>query len=180
MTKLKKKKKKILDKKLKGRKFYIFISETPAEGLCFSTVHGIDEQFTKWRKEFSLNCFLSFYLLQILKRWQATGSAHFSFSEMPRRHAVQNSGPQPFRHQGPVLRKTIFPQTLGGVRAGGMVSGWFKHIVYCAFYFYYISSTSDHQALDPEGQGPLKVRSTRIKDFVSGSTGFACCTTGHI
>ena len=118
MTKLKKKKKKILDKKLKGRKFYIFISETPAQGLCFSTVHGIDEQFAKWGEEFSLNCFLSLYPLQILKRWQATGSAHFSFSEMPRRHAVQNSSPQPFRHQGPVLRKTIFPRTSWGSACG--------------------------------------------------------------
>ena len=31
------------------------------------------------------------------------------------------------------------------------------HYVYCAFYFYhyYISSTSDHQALDLRGWGPL-------------------------
>ena len=31
------------------------------------------------------------------------------------------------------------------------------HYVYCAlyFYYYYISSTSDHQALDPRGWGPL-------------------------
>ena len=29
--------------------------------------------------------------------------------------------------------------------------------IYCAFhfYYYYISSTSDHQALDPRGWGPL-------------------------
>ena len=118
MTKLKKKNRQVL----KGRKFYIFISKTPAQGLCFSTVHGIDEQFTKRGKEFSLNCFLSSSLFQILKRWQATGSANFLFSEMPRWHAVHNSGPQPFQHQGPVLRKTIFPWTLGGcVRAG-----WFQ------------------------------------------------------
>ena len=31
------------------------------------------------------------------------------------------------------------------------------HYLYCAlyFYYYYISSTSDHQALDPGGWGPL-------------------------
>ena len=31
------------------------------------------------------------------------------------------------------------------------------HIIYCAlyFYYYYINSTSDHQALDPGGWGPL-------------------------
>lgn len=35
-----------------------------------------------------------------------------------------------------------------------VVSGWF---IYCAvsFYYYYISTTSDHQALDPGGWGPL-------------------------
>ena len=31
------------------------------------------------------------------------------------------------------------------------------HYIYCTlyFYYYYISSTSDHQALDPQGWGPL-------------------------
>ena len=31
------------------------------------------------------------------------------------------------------------------------------HHIYCVLYFYnyYISSTSDHQALDPRGWGPL-------------------------
>ena len=31
------------------------------------------------------------------------------------------------------------------------------HYIYCALYFYYyhIGSTSDHQALDPRGWGPL-------------------------
>ena len=34
------------------------------------------------------------------------------------------------------------------------------HYIYCAlnFYFYYISSTSDHQALDPRGWGPQLAR----------------------
>ena len=34
-----------------------------------------------------------------------------------------NSGPQPFWHQGPVWRKTIFPWA-----GWGMVSGWFKYL----------------------------------------------------
>ena len=34
------------------------------------------------------------------------------------------------------------------------------HYIYCAlyFHFYYISSTSDHQALDPGGWGPLTLK----------------------
>ena len=64
------------------------------------------------------------------------------------------SGPQPFRHQGPISWKTVFPQT-GGKR------GWFGddpnalHLLHTLFLLSYISSTSDHQALDPEGWGPL-------------------------
>ena len=64
------------------------------------------------------------------------------------------SHPQPLWHQGPVSWKTIFPWTR-------MVGDGFvmtqAHEIYCAlyFYYYYISSTSDHQALDPGGWGPL-------------------------
>ena len=29
------------------------------------------------------------------------------------------------------------------------------HYIYCALYYYHISSTSDHQALDPGGWEPL-------------------------
>ena len=38
-----------------------------------------------------------------------------------------------------------------------VVSGWLKHIIDCALYFsyYYMSSTSDHQASDPGGWDPL-------------------------
>ena len=34
------------------------------------------------------------------------------------------------------------------------------HCIYCVlyFYYYYICSTSDHQALDPGGWGPLLYR----------------------
>ena len=45
---------------------------------------------------------------------------------------------------------------------GPEVSGWFKHItliVHCiSFYYYYISSTSDQQAADLRGWGPLTLR----------------------
>ena len=39
----------------------------------------------------------------------------------------------------------------------GMIQG---HYIYCALYlyYYYISSTSDHQALDLGGRGPLMLR----------------------
>ena len=48
------------------------------------------------------------------------------------------------------------------------------HQIYCAlyFYYYYISSTSDHQALDPGGWGTLPQSFWRehgsAKAFVSG------------
>ena len=48
-----------------------------------------------------------------------------------------------------------FSTNVGGV---GMVSGLIQvNYVYCAlyFYYYYISSTSDHQALDPRGCRPM-------------------------
>ena len=45
------------------------------------------------------------------------------------------------------------------------------HFIYCALYFYYlyISSTSDHQELDPEGwglldQGSLKVVKRKLRE----------------
>ena len=41
----------------------------------------------------------------------------------------------------------------GGGDGMGMIQ---VHYIYCTLYFcYYISSTSDHQALDPGGWGPL-------------------------
>ena len=38
------------------------------------------------------------------------------------------------------------------------------HYIHCAIYFYcyYISSTSDHQALDPGGWGPLLYRASSL------------------
>ena len=55
---------------------------------------------------------------------------------------------QLFRHQVPVLWKTIFPQTIFSMEIR-------EHYIYCAlhFYYYYISSTTDQQALDPGGWG---------------------------
>ena len=42
--------------------------------------------------------------------------------------------------------------------------------IYCAFYFfnYYIGSSSDHQALDPGGQGPLPSALSTPKCLVDG------------
>ena len=65
------------------------------------------------------------------------------------------SGPQPFWHQGPVLWKTVFPWTrVWGGDGFRMIQA---HYMYCShyFYYYYISPTSAHWALDPRGWGPL-------------------------
>ena len=59
------------------------------------------------------------------------------------------------------LWNTIFPWTRVGAGRDGfrMIK---VHYVNCALYFhyYYISSTSDHQALDPGGRGPLIYRNS--------------------
>ena len=57
-----------------------------------------------------------------------------------------------FWHRGLVSWKTIFSQ-IGG-DGSRMIQAYY---VYCVlyFYYYYIHSTSDHQALDPGGWGPL-------------------------
>ena len=63
-----------------------------------------------------------------------------------------SSSPQPLALRT-VLWKTIFPWV--GVEDGfRMIQA---HHIYCAFYFYYfyISFTSDHWALDLGGRGPL-------------------------
>ena len=61
---------------------------------------------------------------------------------------------QPFRHQGQVSRKTVFLWPGGGGYGFRMIQAL---STYCAlyFYYYYISFTSDHQALDPGSWGPL-------------------------
>ena len=67
----------------------------------------------------------------------------------------ESSGPQSFWHQGPISRKTVFPQN-GGRRVGDVFEMIQVHYIYCTCYFYYhIRTTSDHQALDPGGWGPL-------------------------
>ena len=62
------------------------------------------------------------------------------------------NSPQRFWHQELILWKVIFPLTGWGDDWDDQV-----HDIYYAlnFYYYYISSTSDHQALDPEGWGPV-------------------------
>ena len=66
------------------------------------------------------------------------------------------SGPQPFWHQGTGSVEDNF-STDG--ESGGRDGFWMiqAHYIYYAlnFYYYYISSTSDHQALDPRGWRPL-------------------------
>ena len=67
------------------------------------------------------------------------------------------SGSAPtFSASGTHFVEDYFPTDQGaGVGDGlGMIQAQY---IYCAFYFYnyYIGSSSDHQALDPGGQGPL-------------------------
>ena len=61
--------------------------------------------------------------------------------------------PQCFWHQGPVSWKTFLPQPRGWGDGFRMIQ---VHCIYCAlyFYYYYISSPSDPQALDLRGWGP--------------------------
>ena len=70
---------------------------------------------------------------------------------------LYTSSPQLFWHQGLVLWKMIFSvdQSVGEMALGGGVIQ--ALYVYCVryFYYYYISSTSGHQALDPRGWEPL-------------------------
>ena len=62
--------------------------------------------------------------------------------------------PQAFGHQGPILWKTIFPWTRVGDGFGMIQAPFTYDALY--FYYYYISSTPDHQALlDPGGREPL-------------------------
>ena len=88
--------------------------------------------------------------------------------QFPREPSGQTSkgtlsiGPQPFWHLGLVSWKTILPWT----RVEGMVWGSFKCI--CTLYFcYYISSTSDHWALDPRDWEPLDCKILSRKQLLS-------------
>ena len=62
---------------------------------------------------------------------------------------------------------------------GVLVSGWFKCITFiCALYFcYYVSSTSDHQAVYPRKLGTLALEGFKVT-CLSGSSGCSslCCT----
>ena len=61
--------------------------------------------------------------------------------------------PQCLWHQGPVSWKTFLPQPRGWGDGFGMIQA---HCIDCElyFYYYYISSPSDPQALDLRGWGP--------------------------
>ena len=73
--------------------------------------------------------------------------------------------PEPFCNQRLVLWKTIFPQTGIGGDGFSMIQ---VPYIYCALYLYYphISSTSDHQVLDPGGWG-LLLYVSQIKFIIS-------------
>ena len=71
--------------------------------------------------------------------------------------------PQPFWHQGPVLWKTNFPRTGEGGNGLGMIQA---RNIYCELYYYYISSTSDDQALDGRlGTPPLKEHASGVSSW---------------
>ena len=96
--------------------------------------------------------------------WWATREAHPTYLFSSYLFFLYISDPQPFWHQEPVLWKIIFSQT----QREGMVSGWFQaHCIYCVLYFhyYYISSITDHQTLDPRGWGPLPYISPAWRSF---------------
>lgn len=65
---------------------------------------------------------------------------------------AHSSGPQASWHQGPVSQKTIFPQIWGGGTGFRTIQAHYicGDLGYCD-----ISSTSDHEALDPGGGSPL-------------------------
>ena len=64
-------------------------------------------------------------------------------------------GPQSFWHQGPISWKIIFPSTRVWEGGFGMIQASY---IYCVlyFYYYYIHSTLDHQALDTRYWGSLQ------------------------
>ena len=68
---------------------------------------------------------------------------------------LYSSSPQPFWHQGPdwFRGRQLFHGRGWGEGVGVIQMPY----IYCAFDFnyYYISFTSDHQALDPRSWGPL-------------------------
>ena len=70
---------------------------------------------------------------------------------------LYSSGPQPFWHQGWFWGIQFFHGLAGGQSRGegGDCSVVQAHHIYCVLYDYYISSTSDHQALDGRSWGPL-------------------------
>ena len=75
-------------------------------------------------------------------------------SGMGLQYISQGSSSQYFLHQGMVSWKTVCP----GIQVEGMVWGMIQaRGFYCALHFsyYYISLTSDHQALDLGDWGPL-------------------------
>ena len=81
------------------------------------------------------------------------------------------SCPHLFWHQAPVSWKTIFPQ-MGEGSGLGMIQA---HYVYCTLHFcyYYIGSTSGHQALGPGGWGCCSIVVVSKPDRSAAAPG--CC-----
>ena len=90
-------------------------------------------------------------------------SVQSSFTYLLNVFKASFSGLQSFWHQGLVLQKSIFPQ----VRGGGfrMIQ---VHYTYCVVYFcyYYLSSTSNLQALDPRGWGPHRTYTFKLFSWI--------------
>ena len=85
------------------------------------------------------------------------GVSHFLCLVVDVEHRTQRPtfprrGPQPFRHRGLLSWKTIFSQ--GWV--GGVIQLRYTDCV-LYFYYYYISPTSAHQAVDAIAGGPCSV-----------------------
>ena len=65
--------------------------------------------------------------------------------------------PNLFGTRGQTHERQFFHGLGLGVEVGDGFRMIPEHYIYCAlhFYYYHISSSSDHQALDPRGWGPL-------------------------
>ena len=113
--------------------------------LC---VHVLDQNVPVWHWDCQ---FLQAGLMVVLEN---------THSWRPRT-SLQPSSPQLFLLQGPVQWKTIFPWTRKQEDVLRMIQA---HYLYCVLYFYYnqFSSTSNHQALDPGGWGPLQYSEREI------------------
>ena len=87
-------------------------------------------------------------VIQIFEKWRGEIEEQDEIGEV-----LESNGPQLLWRQGPVSRKTIFPDR-GGRGSLGMI--W-SHYMHCSLHFCYcyVSFTSGYQTLDRRGWGPL-------------------------